>query len=177
MPGLDHLFQTSAFFEAASWVDHVDKIAWSIIQQPELIDDLWEVVQREDEISWRAAWTMDKINDKYPEMIHPFLNELIIRAGKTKINGIKRIFLKIISLQPLPDDLTGNFVDFCFKTLRSSDEPIAVRVNAMQILFNVCLKIPDLTNELIFSIESIQNDASAGIISKSKKLLKQLKKS
>ncbi len=177
MPGLDHLFQTSAFFEAASWVDHVDKIADSIIQQPNLVNDLWELIAREDEMAWRAAWTMEKINDKRPEMIHPFLNELIIRVEKTNKNGLKRHFLKMISLQPLPEDLTGSFVDFCFKILLSSEEPIAVRAHAMQVLYNVCQMIPDLKNELIQSIESIQTDASAGIISKSKKLLKQLKKS
>lgn len=177
MPELDRLFQTSAFFEAASWVDHVDKIADSIIQRPKLINDLWEIIQREDKMAWRAAWTMEKINDKRPEMIYPFLNELLIRVEKTNKNGLKRHFLKMISLQPLPEDLTGNFVDFCFRILLSSDEPIAVRVHAMQILFNVCKKIPELKNELIESIESIQTEASAGIISKSKKLLKQLKKS
>lgn len=176
MSGLDHLFHTSAFFEAASWVDHVDKIADRIVQQPDLINDLWEIVQNEDELSWRAAWTMEKINDKRPEMVHPFLNELIIQVEKTNKNGIKRHFLKMISLQPLPEDLTGSFVDYCFKILLSADEPIAVRAHAMQILFNVCKEIPDLKNELIESIQSIQTEASPGIISKSKKLLKQLKK-
>lgn len=177
MSGLDHLFHSSAFFEAASWVDHVDKIADRIIQQPDLINDLWKIIRCEDEMAWRAAWTMEKINDKRPEMIYPFLNELIARVEKTNKNGLKRHFLKMISLQPLPKDITGSFVDYCFRVLLSSDEPIAVRAHAMQILYNVCQEIPELKNELVESIESIQTDASAGIIAKSKKLLKQLKKS
>lgn len=177
MSELDQLFQTTAFFEAASWADHVEKIADSIIIQPELIGDLWEIVLRNDGLSWRAAWTMEKINDKWPELIHPFLGELIQTVQLTKKDGLKRHFLKMISLQPLPEDLSGSFVDFCFRIVLSSEEAIAVRVHAMQTLYNVCQMIPDLKNELIFSIESIQTDASAGIISKSKKLLKQLKKS
>ncbi len=175
MPELDHLFETSAFFEAASWTDHVNMIAGRIMQQPELINDLWDIIQREDETSWRAAWTMEKINDKRPEMIFSFLNDLITRVEQTNNNGLKRHFLKIISLQPLPEDLSGNFVDFCFRTLLSSDEPIAVRAHAMQILYNVCIKIPDLKNELVESIESIQTEASAGIIAKSRIILKKLK--
>jgi hypothetical protein len=176
MSQLDQLFHTTAFFEAASWVNHVDAIAGSIILQPELINELWDIIQHGDETAWRAAWTMEKINDKRPEMIYPFLNELIIQVEKTNNNGLKRHFLKMISIQPLPKDLSGYFVDFCFKILLSSDEPIAVRVHAMQILYNICQKIPDLKNELIESIESIQSEASAGIKSKSRKLLKHLKK-
>ena len=65
--------------------------------------------------------------------------------------------------------------NFCFEVFTNSTEPVAVRVHAMQILFNIAQKEPDFTGELINLIENeIELHGSAGIASRGRKLLLKL---
>lgn len=125
--------------------------------------------------SWRAAYVVDKINDSHPEMLLPFLDEMIIQLGKEKSSSKKRHFLKLISMNQVDKKHQGSLVNFCLKTFTSAKEPIAVRVHAMQILFNISENEPDLKPEILTVIEhKIKYHSSAGITSRGSKLIKKL---
>jgi hypothetical protein len=63
------------------------------------------------------------------------------------------------------------------KTLTSAKEPLAVRVHAMQILYNISEKEPDLKPEILAIFEHVmENHSSPGIISRGKKLVQKLRK-
>jgi hypothetical protein len=65
-------------------------------------------------------------------------------------------------------------IDRCFELLVPS-EPAAVRVNAMQLLFNLSQDLPDLKGELRSVLEGlIDEGGSAGFINRALKLAKQL---
>jgi len=75
-----------------------------------------------------------------------------------------------------PEKDLAVLLDFCIQEFTNGSEPVAVRVHAMQILFNISQKEPDFAGELIGLIEQeIEFHGSAGISSRGLKLLKKLK--
>ena len=127
--------------------------------------------------SWRAAYLVDKINDKHPQLLLPFLNKIIDQVKIEKSAAKRRHFLKLISMNELTNRQQGFLFDFCIKTFTSDKEPVAVRVHAMQVLFNIAVNETDLIPEILLVIESeMENHLSAGIISRGKKLIERLKK-
>jgi len=125
--------------------------------------------------NWRAAWMIDKINEKHPEIVVPYLPVMTEFVLITKSAGKKRHLLKLISLHDIPDEKMAILFKYCFDVFTTAAEPVAVRVHAMQILFNIAQKETDFTGELISLIENeIELHGSAGIASRGRKLLKKL---
>jgi hypothetical protein len=125
--------------------------------------------------NWRAAWMVDKIHDRHPDLVLPYLPVMTEFVLITKSAGKKRHFLKLISLHDIPEEKMAILFNFCFEVFTNGTEPVAVRVHAMQILFNIAQKEPDFTGELINLIENeIELHGSAGIASRGRKLLGKL---
>ena len=128
--------------------------------------------------NWRAAWMVDKIHDNHPELIVPYLpamTDFVLTTGNV---GKKRHLLKLISLHSIPQERMVDMLNFCIDTFTSAKEPVAVRVHAMQVLFNIAQSEPGFTGELIDLIEhEIEFHGSAGISSRGRKLLKKLRQS
>jgi len=148
-----------------------------ITQTPEYYSMLMDIaLYNPHQKSWRAAYLVDKINDSYPELLKPFLNKMIEQVKIEKSVGKRRHFLKLISVNSLPQDQQGFIFDFCLKTFKSAKEPVAVRVHAMQILYNISEVEPDLKPELLDIIEhEMKYHSSAGIVSRGKKLANKLR--
>lgn len=126
--------------------------------------------------SWRAAYLLDKINDNYPELLQPFLDKMIEQLKIEKSESKKRHFLKLISMNDLPFNQLGFLTDFCIAVFTSAKEPVAVRVHAMQVLFNISEKQPELKHEILLIIEhEMENHYSAGILSRGKKITQKIR--
>jgi hypothetical protein len=126
--------------------------------------------------SWRAAYLIDKINDNHPVLLNPFLNKMIEQVKVEKSHSKKRHFLKLISQNELPPDQQGFMFDFCMKTFTSAKEDLAVRVHAMQVLYNISEKETGLKPEILALIEyEMENHSSAGIISRGNKIAAKLR--
>lgn len=160
-----------------SW-ENIPYLENEIIRKPELYLMLIEIAFYDgNQKSWRAAYLVDKINDKNPELLRPFLNEMIGQLKVEKNESKKRHFLKLISMNDLPNEQQGFMLDFSTKTFSSAKEPLAVRVHAMQILFNISEKEPELKPEILALIEyEMENRPSAGIVSRGSKLADKLRK-
>ncbi|NQU84731.1 MAG: hypothetical protein HQ541_03125 [Mariniphaga sp.] len=146
-------------------------------KHPEHFDFLMDIaLNGKEKNSWRAAWMVDKIHDEYPELLQPYLETIILKLKSLNDLGKKRHFLKLISINVIPKKHYGFLVDFCLKAL-SSNEPPAVRVHAMQTLYNISEHESDFKPELIHIIEhEIEFRSTAGIISRGIRLLKKLRK-
>jgi hypothetical protein len=159
-----------------SW-ENIDFIINEISKSPEYFDLLMDIaINNTDDKSWRAAYMADKVHDKNPKLFYPYI-EIIIEKLATLVHlGKKRHFLKLLSMNVIPQKYYGFLVDFCLNTL-SSAEPPAVRVHAMQILYNISETEKDLKPELVHIIEhEIEYHSTAGIISRGNRLLKKLRK-
>ena len=127
--------------------------------------------------NWRAAWMIDKIHEKYPEQIKPYLPAITQFVLATQNHSKKRHFLKLVSLHPIPEKDEALLLNYCIDIFTNSAETIAVRVHAMQVLYGIALQEPDFAGELIELIEhELEYHNSAGLTSRARKLLPKLYK-
>lgn len=127
--------------------------------------------------SWRAIYVADKLHENNPEIIQPYLNEIVEQLKTEKHHGKKRHFLKLISQNNIEKRFFGFLMDYCLNTFTSGKEPVANRVHALQILYNISENEPDLKPELFAIIQQeIELHPTPGIRSRGNKLLKKLKK-
>lgn len=127
--------------------------------------------------SWRAAWIADKIHDKLPELFLPYREKIIEKLNTGLSQGSKRHFLKLLSLNEIPEQHYSFLLDFCIETLTSAKDPPAIRVHAMQILYNISELESDFKPELLAIIEhELEYHSTAGISSRGSKIVKKLRK-
>ncbi|MEM1122482.1 MAG: hypothetical protein AAGJ18_18700, partial [Bacteroidota bacterium] len=124
-------------------------------------------------VTQRAAWIMTHCVDKYPFLINPHLEKLVQNLQAEKIHdAVKRNTLRLLAAVDLTEELMGHLVDIGFKFLLDPKEPATIRIFSMQVLYNICLKEPELADELRIVIEEIMPQGTAGFRSRGKKILK-----
>jgi hypothetical protein len=160
-----------------SW-ENLNIIISTILSHPGYLPILTDIAISDTEPkSWRAAWVADKIHDKHPGLIAPYLNQITDQLKREKNNSKKRHFLKLISINDIPSRYKSFLINYCLNCFSSATEPVAVRVYALQILFNISEKEPDFKPELLSIITyETELQTSPGVKAKGKNLLKILKK-
>jgi len=153
-------------------------VAISAIENPAIFLKLLEYSHSSDKkLAFRASWTLTKVCDKFPEIIHPHLPQIVDSLGQIEDVSTLRSFLKIVSISDLSKISNlqhGLLADFCFSTLNSGLSAIAVKAYSMEILYRLSLIYPELITELSASIMILIEDASAGITARGMIILKKL---
>lgn len=126
-------------------------------------------------LAWHSCWIVDTASEDFPDLLADKIPKIIEGLLSTKSGSLKRHFTRILCRYPIPEKYLGVIVNRSFELLAPS-EPIAVRVFALQLLFNITQHLPDLKGELILVIESLMDEGgSKGFINRSTKLLTQLR--
>jgi 8-oxo-dGTP diphosphatase len=153
-------------------------VAASAVENPAIFVKLYEYSFSPDKhLSFRASWTLSKVCDRYPEMIYPYLSQIVDSLTGIDNESTLRSFLRILSLTDI-DKINrhhqGILADFSFSQLNSGFSAIAVKAYSMEILYKLTLIYPDLANELSASIRVLMEDGSAGITSRGRMILRKL---
>lgn len=158
-----------------SW-ENTNLVVRYISDHPEYLDVLINLAMDDSQPeNWRAAWMIDKIHEQHPELVIPYLQSMTEFVLTTQNAGKKRHLLKLISINDIQEENLALLLNYCLQVFTNAAEPVAVRVHAMQTLFNIAQKEPDFSGELIELIEhEIEYHGSAGIASRGRKLLKKL---
>ncbi len=142
----------------------------------ETINRLMQVALDEsDKINWRAAWLLEKLDLKRPR----FIEQLLPRIDDALIGldnySKQRHFLKIILNHPVSSDRAGKLYVRAINLLQNPEIPVAVRVHAMQLAYEISEHEKDLKPELALLIEhELEFHPTAGIISRGKKIISRL---
>lgn len=124
-------------------------------------------------VSMRAARALQLCCEVRKSLIIPYLNNIVDYTINSKIEGVRRGFLKIIS--ELPDIInlneSGILINKCFEWILSQNENPAIRVYSMEIVYNVCKQEPLLKNELTSVMELVKDDKSMAVRSRAKRIL------
>ena len=119
---------------------NTDYIASVVDQDEKLFKELFNLILTNEEyVSGRAAWVIETLWLKYPEMIDPYINDMIDFLPITKYDNQKRHFTKILStrnLRDLDEERLGILIDRCFTWLEDPIYPTAVKMFSMQIIYN-----------------------------------------
>lgn len=153
-------------------------VATSAIENPAIFIRLFQYSNSSDKkLAFRASWTLTKVCDRFPEIIYPYLSQMVESLSKIDNESTLRSFLRILSLTDL-DKINnrqhGLLADFCFGTLNSGFSAIAVRAYSMEILYRLSLIYPELANELSTSIHIVMEDGSAGITARGRTIIRKL---
>lgn len=154
-----------------------DKIVNYVGDDPKRFTQLVEVfLQGPYRVTQRAAWPLSYCIEKYPNLLKPHFRKIIRQLGEQNIHdSVKRNTLRMLQFVRVPKVHQGITIDLCLGFLANTKEPIAIRVFAMTVLANIAQEVHELKNELIPIIEDQLPYASAGFLSRSGKVLKQLK--
>jgi 8-oxo-dGTP diphosphatase len=153
-------------------------VAASAIENPAIFVKLFEYSYSSDQkLAFRASWTLTKVCDKYPEIIYPYLQQIVETLGGIENESTLRSFLRILSLSDL-SKITGRehgmLADFCFAKLNSGLSAIAVKAYSMEIIYRLALIYPELANELSTTINMLKGEGSAGMIARGRMVMKKL---
>jgi 8-oxo-dGTP diphosphatase len=169
---LQKIVNTMMSMKEAEW------LATSAIENPAIFIKLLEYSGSTDKkLAFRASWTLTKVCDRIPELIYPYLPQIVETLVMIDNESTLRSFLRIISLSDLGKinmRQHGLLTDFCFNILNSGFSAIAIKAYSMEILYNLSIKYPELANELTASIRILMEDGSAGITASGHLLIKKL---
>ena len=140
-----------------------------------LFDQLFQWIFSDNHrLAWRCCWIIDTTSEKKSDLLIDRLPDIISGLSATTDSSLKRHFTRILCRYQIPESHQAAVINRCFELLIPS-EPAAVRVNAMQLLFNLSQQLPDLKGELRSVIEGlIDEGGSAGFINRAVKLRNQL---
>ena len=124
----------------------------------------------------RAAWVARYCFDAYPWLVKPHISKMIRHLEKEIQNGVKRCIVYILQHCTIPEALEGRITETCYVLLNNAKEPVANKIFAMGILYNMIKKYPELEIELEETIRSQMPYSSPGFKSRGDKILKKLKK-
>jgi len=124
---------------------------------------------------WRMWWYIDRASENRPDIIEPYIKRIARSLPLLPDSSIRRHFTRILTRHNIPEECLGTVVDKCFEWLLSN-EPPAVKVNSLQLLYNITLIEPDLKGELIAAIESQYEEGSKGFKNRAEKTLAALQK-
>jgi hypothetical protein len=143
----------------------------------DLLNDLVSIlIGNNTLLSGRASWPAEIISSLYPHLFKPYCRLLIESLNNKMHDATKRQILKIINRLKIPKTLQGKLISICYEWMLSSNEPYAVRVNAMSLLYTLSISYPELSDELVLTIELLIGTIAPSFDSRAKKILNQIKK-
>lgn len=160
--------------------ENVNKITYYIGTDEERFAELMQIFLEGDSTTiQRSSWIVSECAEEYPFLIKPYFKKLIDKLHEPNIHpSARRNIVRIWQFVEIPLDFIGEVYDICFKYL-SGNEAIAVVVFSMTVCLNITKKFPEFKTELRVTIEDLllkQRNGSAGINSRGKKVLAELKK-
>lgn len=152
-------------------------IADIIIQRPELLDELLKIIFSDKEpISRRAAWPLRFIHERNEKLLTPFLSTIADSLPYVTSVSVQRSLLYILAYSPIPKICHGKLLQYTSELLLNKGTSVASMIYSLDIFFKLSKDEPDLLNELRNMIELLLPYGSAGVKSKSGKILKKIEK-
>jgi len=154
------------------------KIVKYIGDRQDRFDELFNLMLTgEYRVIQRAAWAVHHAAEAQPQLTKPHLKTMVKNLADTKLlDAVKRNTLRILAAIDLPKSLQGIMAEHGFRMLDDPKEPVAVRMFAMTVLYNICQEEPELAPELIAMLEDHLPHGSAGLKARGKKILVELRK-
>lgn len=144
---------------------------------PERFETLAEMaLYGEDPLAWRAAWVLDSTDEVHPGMASDHIRKIVRSLPDLQSRGVLRSLLRLLCRYEIRKEDQGRLIDLCFTYLTSELYPVAVKVHAMQILYQHVLLYPEMKDELVTVIEDQLENNSVGFRARASRLISQMEK-
>lgn len=115
-------------------------------------------------LTQRAAWAVNYCVQHEPELVRPYLEELIdLLKNKKAHNAVRRNIARLLQFVEIPDNLLGKAYSHCVDLFDDAREPIAVRCFSLTVAANIAKREPELMNELQMIVRKHLPQATAGL--------------
>lgn len=152
------------------------KLVYWVSNDPKRFDELMKLYfSNEEKVSQRTALALGYIFEKQPEFFYPYLPKMVAQLDEKVHDALIRCTFKVLTLLDIPENLESIVLDKAYKFFSTGNYPPAIKVYAMQTIFNIAQKYSELQPELKASIEMQLPNGSAGFKNRAEKLLKKLK--
>ncbi len=139
--------------------------------------ELFDLIFDEDEyVAYQATWAMTHFSLGENRWLYSKQDKLIDELMQCTHNGKKRVLLSLIYRQPMANPPRVDFLDFCLESMISASEPHAVQATCMKIAYELCRPIPELSQELRITLETMERDLSPAMSATKKNILKAMVK-
>lgn len=147
-----------------------------IIEHPDFIRLFISALMNKHDLSMRISRVLAVCNDKKPQFINSYKNEIFKILLTTDNHAVIRNLLYIFQTlwKKLNDDQLGKLLDRCFKYLEYTTAETSHRVYAMKIIYELTYVYPELRNDLKNIIEFHYDKGSAGFKACGKNILKKI---
>lgn len=154
---------------------HILMVSDLVAQRPQLLNHALALVQStKKHEAMTASWLLSHLYDRHPMMLYKLEPQLVEMVLSTTSDSVRRNLLRIIAGYPIADAKAGILFDACLQWMVSEKYAIAVRANAMMVLFRICCWVPELIPEVKQNILSVLPYGSAGFRSRANMVLKRL---
>ena len=124
-----------------------------------------------------ASQAVGVISEKQPRLIRPYTNDLVGYLKSNPVDAVKRNTMRIFQFIDIPEEIEGDLFEIAMNYLKSIEVAIAIKAFSMTALRKICAKYPDLTQEVIFQIETlVKEQVSTGLTNRGQHELVRLNK-
>lgn len=102
-------------------------------------------------LSHRAANVIDICCRRNPDLVKPFIPDIIEKLPDLNNEGVKRNLTNILTRSSFTEDENhiATLINICLNRLTSSEENVALKIYSMSILYNISKRLLELKNQLI----------------------------
>jgi len=155
-----------------------DKIVKWIGSSQSRFDELIHLMlyDTDKKVMQRATYPMSYCVEAHPSLITKHIETLINNlSNRQQHNAVFRSTLRALDLITIPEKFHGIIMSFCFDSIQSPEEHIAVKSLALSILDKLVHIYPDIAPELKLIIQERWNYETAAFHSRGRKILKRLR--
>jgi hypothetical protein len=138
--------------------------------------DLWEIIKTgEPPLPQRAAWVLDGVTLKYPELFNDIFDEAVTFLPHENHDAVHRALAKILGLRDtIPEKHQGILFSLAIDWMMSPTKAVAIKVHCMSMACTIAMPIPELREELALVIKDQMDLNTVGFRSRGNKILKKL---
>ncbi|MFN8396724.1 MAG: hypothetical protein U0176_19015 [Bacteroidia bacterium] len=157
--------------------DGMEHVAKEIGGDADRFEVAWEIFcNGEPPLPQRMAWAMSMLMDEHPSLAIKYGATIAARIPYMSHPAELRMALRTLANNQVPLTAVGDLLQHLFPLLEDPQTPIAIRVHAMQILYNISNIEPDFKRELLLVIEAHTDTGGPGFANRAGKLIPKLRR-
>lgn len=134
-------------------------------------------LSNEYRLAQRAAWSVSWAARKKPELIFPYIKDLVAQLRRTDVHpAVVRNSVRVLEAIDIPEEFHGEVMDACFDIITTHSAPVAIKTFSLTTLYNLSKNYPEIKPELKMIIEDNFENETAAFKSRGKKILQQFAK-
>lgn len=128
-------------------------------------------------VAQRAAWSVSWAALRQPDMIRPYIKDLVACLNRTDIHpALIRNSVRVLEQMSIPEKFHGELMNACFGFIETPATPAAIKAFSLTILFRLSDSYPEIRQELRLIIENRWETESPAFKSRARKILSALGK-